>query len=285
MRPLRIATERDSKKGSAFSAHLLASLEAGALWEAGRTDSGSRRPVLAVLGGSEQELRPFVANLRVGRKAAFLDDKTNYGRQRGETLEFLKSAGYHLAFQRSPHGLLCTAFLPALFRDAGLVDPWGASFVVLPPATYLAAHGLSADAVKRAADAGMARDARQERLDPDLRLATTSEEYRALVPLACLAATELDRRVRMPLPPDPAFAVCLLLALAERGLLVPTDAPRMSFATTAQSRLGVSAYGLAECGFARGVVVHASHADLEPLVAAEISAHFGSQRRSARKVA
>src|SRR3990167_7260915 len=119
------------KKGRSFGALHLASATADALWPGGATKKGYvSRPVYAVFLGSDAEMRPFAANLQLGRLAATGEHRRRH-RQGG--YEFLKSAGYRQAVQRHEEGAVLTVYLPELLNlDPGMVDPEIVRFVLAP---------------------------------------------------------------------------------------------------------------------------------------------------------
>lgn len=127
---MTIETKPRSKfaKSRRFSSDCLCYVTADHLWETGG-NSGDRkdRPVYAVFVGKETTLRPFIANLRLGRKAQ--------SNRRSEKFEFLKSVPYAYSWQRFQGGdAAITVFLPELFvLDPGMIDPHNCSFVSLVP--------------------------------------------------------------------------------------------------------------------------------------------------------
>lgn len=225
-----------TKKGRSFTARCIALVVADHLWASGST-SACVRPIWAQFVGSDAEMRPFATNLLLGRKL----EKAGGSRRASacDRIEFLKSAGYQLAWQREPEGTILTAYLPDLFRlDPGMVDPAGASFVMLTPRWWVEAQTLPAD------------DAR-----------------------ASLFAAMLDRRTRCPLPADVAFYRQMLGAALDQGLArTPTDGVSL------YSR-GFAAEGLEQAGLdANGAIAFsAAHDTLEAFLAEQCTEFFASK--------
>lgn len=190
-------------KGRSFTATPLAFIVADTLWSGGQTATEAIRPIWIQLAGSDAELRPFVANLQVGRKAIF--KKANHWSRRGvEKLEILKSAGYHTTWQRMPEGSVATIYLQDLFvLDPGMVDPAGIQFCLLPSREWIENQRV---------DSATAVDYLLTLADVD------REELVKHVPIATLFAAYLDRRTRCPLVNDPRFYLQLYHACLTTGL-------------------------------------------------------------------
>lgn len=251
---LRIEPKTEGR-GRTFRASLLAAVDADPLWEAGRTAGDTHRPILAVLAGSDAELRAFVANLQTGRKAVL-------GTRGKDRLELLKSVGYEYFTQRHPEGAITTAYLPELLDlDPGMVDPTGARFVCAPRRDWLRANPVpDLDAV--VAHAIAASDQKYDFRDRDTDL------YQ-LAPVACLFAAYLDRRTRCPIVADPRFYLQVLLASLREGLA------KLAVSWDGYERDSwLKAFGTAEMGFAEVVGFCASHESVERLLAAETTRYF-----------
>jgi hypothetical protein len=221
------------KKGRSFSAKCTALVVADSLWASGSGDS--MRPIWAQFVGSDAELRPFATNLKLGRKA-----EPTHGRPSAcDRIEFLRSANYQVAWQRESEGTILTLFHPELFRlDPGMVDPEGATFVMLVPRWWTAAQTLDPDAAR-----------------------------------ASLFAAYLDRRTRCPLVNDVAFYVTLFAAALECGLArMPTDR------SVKYARGPLAAEGLEQAGVDTVVVFSASHDELETFLAEQVGAYFEEKR-------
>jgi hypothetical protein len=227
--------EKAGRKGRSFSAKCSALITANHLWDSGAGDT--IRPIWAQFIGSDAELRPFATNLKLGRKA-----EPSRGRSSaGDRLEFKKSANYQLSWQREPEGTILTLFHPDLFRlDPGMVDPGGASFVMLTPRWWVAAQDVPGG-------------------DPPAR--------------ASLFAAMLDRRTRWPLPADVAFYQQLLAAALDQGLaLTPGDRSvnySHSFAAEGLEQAGLDMNG--------AIAFSATHETLEAFLAEQCTEFFAAQ--------
>lgn len=242
MKKLVIQQQKEGK-GRAFTATLVACVEAREILPRG---NDAVRPIFLSLVGSDSELRPFVANLRTGKKA-------EHGYKGRERYEILKSAGYQCAWQRTSKGTLATLFAPDLFcLDPGMVDPKGVVFCLLPARSWL------------------------RPLDVPVPDCVPEERMADVLGLAPLFVAYLDRRTRCPLIPDPRFYVQILAHALDQGLA--------RFSRTAASRYGQSwgesSYyeeaGTEDLGLAPGLFFHAGHDVLEQFLADEVKAFFGA---------
>jgi hypothetical protein len=255
-------------KGRSFTAMCLASVEADRLWDGGQTDTDEQRPVWAMFANSEQELRPFMMNLKTGRKADI--GKSNYSyRRKTDKMNFLRSAGYTVTWQREVEGSVATIFLPDLFQmDPGMVDPSGASFVVLPTVEWAKAQRIEVGPLVQ-------HVRHRVPLDYDRKPSLSDDDLANLVPTSFLFAAYLDRRTRCPLLSDARFYVQLMLACLKSGLA--------SFSSTrshynqefgVHSAFGFSTIGTEDFGFSRGVAFQATHTEIERVLAEQITIFF-----------
>jgi hypothetical protein len=153
-------------KGREFSAELLAYVKADTFWSGGQTETDNNRPIWAMLGGTEQELRSFIANIQMGQRAAL--PVKDYSRSAPTRFEWLKSGGYRYLWQKvggltnnndndpatgtTSSGAdidadvsdnradlaLVTIYQPELFRlDPGMIDSQECCFVMLPPVWWV----------------------------------------------------------------------------------------------------------------------------------------------------
>jgi len=255
---------RTEGKGRTFEALLLASVAANPFWPGGATGSDNFRPVWAMFAGSDQELRAFMANLTLGRKATFSGTGYTGYRHRQSVLELLKSAGYQTIWQREAEGAIATVFLPELFQmDPGMVDPEGASFILLPSREWVQAQNLDPNPlVQHARRCGFL-------LPP--------EELAKWAPLAFLFSAYLDRRTRCPLVTDGRFYMQLMLECLKQGLA--------SFSTKDPYYYHDRGFGenqalqyreqdVEEVGLLPGLAFRAKHPDLEKLMAEQVSVFF-----------
>jgi len=273
-------------KGRTFRAIYLASATADALWPGGSTDTGDvDRPVFATFCGSEDELRPFVANLMLGRRV--IVPEAGYSRRRSKKgFEFLKTAGYKYIWQREPEGTLVSVFMPALFlMDPGMVDPAEAKFVLLPSVKWAEKQALATDEIVRHARRlpiikalnapPPPGDWRWRDKDYKHEPVLSNDDLAALVPTAYLFAAFLDRRTRAPLLADGRFYLQLMLACLKNGLAT------WSTERASQEQFGHHYAGFAFCeestsdaGLLPGVAFRASHERLESLLAEEVALFF-----------
>ncbi len=241
------------KKARSFSAHLLASISADALWSGGQVDTQVDRPVCAWFAGSEEALRPFVANLREGRRAV---PPGASKRSSDKGFEFLRSSGLQVAWQRYPEGSVVRLWLPDLFAvDPGFSDPsLPVAFVASPTAAWAAGLGLPATQ-EAAVWAHLDRVGRPR----DWQLPGH------LPALALWWAAQLDRRIDKPLVSDVRFAAQLLCAFVE----APFSWPHHRGAGYVET--DVEAVGLLS-----GVATCAEHEAIGALVAREIERYYAA---------
>lgn len=254
MKELTIQPQKEGK-GRAFSATLVSYVECRSISERG---NDTLRPIFMALAGTDQELRPFIANLRTGKKA---EDTSGYRRSR-EKYEVLKSSGFQVSWQRHAKGTLVNIFAPDVFcLDPGMVDPKGVQFVLLPAKSWLRPSTVDV---------------------PDFVPEDRKDDVRSLAPLFI---AYLDRRTRCPLIPDPAFHVRVLANAIGEGLATfsRTDANRYSEAWGESSAL--VEYGTDEVGLAPGVFFSATHDVLEEFLARQVKEHFENEQPKSRRAA
>ena len=250
-------------KGRSFKALCLASVEADLLWSGGQTETLELRPVWAMFAGSEQELRPFMANLRTGRR---LDMGSSSYRRKADRMTFLRSAGYTVTWQREPEGSVATVYLSDLFEmDPGMIDPEGAAFLLLPTVAWASAQKIDIAPLI-------------QHVKPLIKGYNLSDEYLAeMVPSAFLFAAYLDRRTRCPILADGRFYLQLMLACLAQGLAsLPSDdlynLYRSEFGV--HKRFGIKTTDTESVGLSRGIAFKASHAEIELLLAEQVTLFF-----------
>jgi len=265
------------EKSRSFSAMLLGSLQADSLWEGGEANTKAIRPVWAQFGTTEDEMRPFLANFRSGRKAQTL---SRHGHKESE-IELLKTAGYQFATTKTSVGTVVTAFLPDLFRmDPGMVDPKGVRFVVLPPQAWLdqqAAHLDTKAAVThvrrfyKPSALGVSQDWNQKGTEPAL-VAKRDQILEGLLPLSTLFTAYLDRRTRSPLIPDVRFQLQLLAAALSNGFAsLPGDGYRQGWGHGGHRFKFDTDDAL---GYGTPLAFKANHTDLETFLAEQVAIFF-----------
>lgn len=212
-----------------------------------------------MFGGSDIELRSFIANLQMGKKAHFAS--SGYSRS-SDRIEMLKSAGYMYTWQRNAEGLsIATVFLPDLFRlDPGMVDPLGVNFIVLPTEAWIRSQKIvDAQSIVRHA----------KRTEVPL----SDQQLEALVPVAFLFAAYLDRRTQAPLLSDGRFYLQLLLASLKIGLASwPQEYYHEEFGIN--RRMAFKVTDAESVGLARGIAFSSTHNQVETLLAEEVQRFF-----------
>lgn len=266
MKSLRIEPQKEGK-GRTFVASLLAYVTADRLWEGGQTGAGIR-PAFLMYAASDGEVRPFTANLRLGKKA-LVGSNTSYGRRKDPYFEVLRSADYLFSTQRFAEGSVVTAFLANLFQlDPGMVDPKGAGFVVLPSKEWVARQKIE---IRPLVD-HMIRLDRIESGKPHLNGDwPTLEQVERLALVASLFAAYLDRRTRAPLLQDSRFHLQILVSFLKHGQasISCDDSLRKTFGRT--RTLGYYEEGLEGVGLIPGVAFQATHDEIEKVLAEEVS--------------
>jgi hypothetical protein len=226
-----------------------------------------------MFAGSDAELRSFTTNLRLGRKAERLSNFRSRGGDE-ERLEFLKTVGYQITWQRESEGAIATLFHPELFRlDPGMVDPAGIQFVLLVPADWEAAQAVE---VTAAVDHVRAL---APKVDPSF--------LERLVPTAYLFAAYLDRRTRCPLVADGRFYLQLLVASLDQGLAsLPGNCARYDSHRSEWGHNGRHGFnlevggerysrdGIETIGLRHAISFHASHEQFEVFLAEQVSLFF-----------
>lgn len=214
-----------------------------------------------MLGGSDNELRPFVANLQTGRKADHPGGSKYQGTSR---FEVLKSAGYQYAWQRTPLGSVVTIFLPDLFRlDPGMVDPKGIQFCLLPSLDWL-----------------MPADPKAEEFLAKLKVPTGDPAVQHALTLAPLFVAFLDRRTRCPLIPDPRFYALLIVGALTHGLATWSVTDYYHSRNWGEHKnLSYKEHETTTVGYARGLAFKATHEEFEAFLAEQVKLFFAQVDR------
>ncbi len=273
-RELVIAPEKEGQKGRAFSALYMASVQADSLWSGGQATTDNLRPVWLLVATTDDQVRPFMANLRLGRKAAFVSDRSAMIKRDVGRVELLKSARYRVETQRTPHGTAALAFLPELFAlDPGMVDPEGLSFCML-----LAQKDVDEQVKGWDVDGAMAHLGRIK----FHRLASQREQIARLLPLAPSFAAYVDRRTRCPLIKDTRFYAQLMVRCLDLGFasLSAHIAPSYGYGTETwgvNKRMSFQTEDVEKLGYAPGMAFNASHEAFEGMLADCASEFFAKK--------
>jgi hypothetical protein len=259
MPDLVIAPEKEGK-GRSFTASLLCSIKADGLWSGGGATTDATRPVYFMIATGEEQIRPFVTNLQMGKKA--IVPTSGYGRQKASfTLEVLRSAGYSWSYQKTADGTIATAYLADLFRlDPGMVDPDGIAFVLAPPTAWVERYPWDT----------------RPAVDHVLKLGTKAqpEQLERLAPLAPLFCAYLDRRTRCPLLKDARFYLQLMVACLEAGIASVSEVERWHRPEGVEwmmhSRLGYQETDVESVGLVPGLAFKSYHESFEPVLAAQV---------------
>jgi len=255
--PVERARRRGVQKTHGFRAQLLAYAEADGLWDVGAKGKGIKltRPVWMVLGCSEHEAGPFVANLQMGRAAEVVPAQ-NWAKT-SERFEILRSAKFVYRKEVLPAGVVVKVFHPELFRrDPGMVDTKETRFLLIPDRGWC--EGQALDAV------GAVGHVRRAGFDWPVAA------LRELLPIAPLFLAFLNRRTRCPLIPDAAFALQVLTGALANGMAsraAPEDkyhAPEVSWT---RGSFGYQEHRVEWVNALPGVAFQAKQADLEPFLA------------------
>lgn len=260
-------------KSRSFSAQLVAFTMVGEdHWSS--TSRDPLRPAFALFITTRQEEVPFLANLRKGRKLRVMGLGTGRNTE-GWPLEFLKSAGYKTAVQRTPLGCAIEVFLTDLFEwKPGMVDPDKVSFLLsVKEARLREEHArfgalpleaLFREYPQRTTDDRWTPDGdKSVRYDPTTVLA----EGRRFV-------SALDQRAEVPLPPDPVFGAQVLLSALRHGYAKRAGAGYYS----PSSDRGFWEVNAAEARRAPGLSFSMTQAGLAAWLAAEVAV-FDRARR------
>jgi hypothetical protein len=281
MKDYAIQRPGKEQKGRSFRATCVAVATANSLWDEGGKD-GAIRPVWAMFAGTEQELRPFVANLKSGRKAEPAEQFWRGGDN--ERFEFLRSVGFVASWQREAEGSLVTLFHPELFRlDPGLIEPSTIRFLLFVPSDWSDAQRVDvASAVRHV-----------QPLAPKLEEGYLS----SLVPTAYLFAAYLDRRTRAPLVADGRFYLQLLLSALDQGL---ASLPGRDIKYNRSSRdqwgfhnghgfdfeMGGSSWsplGIDSIGLAHVISFNSTHTVFEQFLAEQVTQYFARVKGKTRR--
>jgi len=298
-------------KSRSFSAVKLAHVCAGMLWDGGETKSDTIRPIWMLLTGTDTELRPFLANFRLGRSATLATNEPHYSRKKPVRFELLKTAGYSFSSRRMtlPDGttseVVTAAMDELLILDPGMIDPAGCRFLALPPLWWVAEQRarLRADRVRCAQLVAHAQALALHRPDGPLLprgVAFSADELIDLAPIAAYVLAYIDRRTRRPLLMGLDFAVQVYLAGLRDGVLslsATNESSRYHYDRPATSNTDrwlwarhrwAASFTEADTesvGLLPGVAARANHEHLDQLLIAEVQRYTAAQERQQRAAA
>jgi len=265
MEDLIVTNGAEGEKTRAFSATLLTLVLADNLWD--QSKGGTLRPVLLSVASTEEEMRAFLANLRMGRKVSFATGRTpDWANYLDAHLEVLKTSGFRWTSQRFEGGVVVTTgFYPDLFTmDPGMVDPEkGIRFCLLPPSGWV----VSDQEVTEVSAYMVAADL----------WADSPGELARFAVLAPLFMAYLDRRTRCPLLTDRRFALQLLVACLRKGLATVSCERRSSRSYYTRepfgelSRLGYMEVRPEAAGYQPGLAFLSDHETFERILAQEVA--------------
>lgn len=191
---LTIDTATNSNKGRSFTAKMVAHSR----FKRMEPETNNHRPTWAMFAGTETQLRPFVANLMLGRSAS----ETRKG---GTTIEFLKSRGYKVIWQRLPSGMTATIYRQDVYMvDPGMADPVEISFSIIPTKEFLHPDAAVAQYLKDNIGEAVLKKLNQYQMVCDC-------DY--IAALAPSFAAFIDRRCLFPIIPDHRFYARLLVTM------------------------------------------------------------------------
>lgn len=268
-----------------FAAIMLGYITADALWEGGAAvNKTARRPVYLALGGPETTLRPFIYNMKSGRKAALTNDiNTSSFDRDANWVETLKTGGYETIWQRGQESHICTMLMPELFAiDPGMIEPERCAFASVAPNWWADAqmkviaadHNLCGRIFRHAKAIGLMGDS-NKRLIP-IPTSWNEDIILDLLPQAGHFYLMLDKRTRRPLINDLAFAVQLYAAALHHGLASFWRAPGQSIYgemwgySKAAWAAGFVADNPQLLGFRQGVLLATSQNNLDGFLANQI---------------
>ena len=265
---VQVEQEGDSKKGRVFEAILIAKVTCATVLAQA---TSAQRPIFAMFAGSYNELRPFIANIQMGRKVE------DAGKYRSATkYEFLKSVKYQVVWQieSEPKGAvyqpeplsIATLYYPDAFKlDPGMVDPKGIEFCMLPTKEWIQKQAIDPTGpLEHMRKIIECKDVHHRTKEADLK------DLAQRVTHAYLFAAYLDRRTRAPFPLDGRFFLQLFHACGEKGLLkTSTGAFRQYNYYEKFETDGLEEVGLEPC-----TAFSAKHSAFETLLSEQVTLYY-----------
>jgi hypothetical protein len=242
---------KEEGKGRTFEVSRIATLRADKFVE---TKDNITRPVWAMFAGSQSALRPFMANLRLGRPAG----EELWGKYRNR-IEFLKSISWVITYQKEDEGWVATINHPDFFLlDPGMVDPDGIKFILLTQKIWEIEQNLDYASA-----------------EAHLILLGQNPEFQKYLPVACLFAAYLDRRSRCPLVLDPNFYLQLFIYAMHVGFISTTTDHDYwhRYSSRYSSPHGLGSEGLVDLG-ATAYSVLCTHKNFETLLAEQVDLYY-----------
>lgn len=255
--------EEKKGKGRTFSAQLIAKVSSTAFLD---TSNNVDRPCFAMFAGSLNELRPFIANLTLGRKAT-----SSLNSRHTEKLEFLKSTKYQVIWQiesepktakYAPEPMsVATIYYPEAFLlDPGMVDPQKIAFCALPTKEWVAKQVLDYEGPTNHMLANFPK---------------VGSKFKDWVAHAYLFAALLDRRTRCPLPMDGRFYLQLFYACCKEGLLKVEQEYTYDVGSPYSYRAeSFKTMHLDQVGLSRGFLFYSSHTQFEAVLSSEVTKFY-----------
>lgn len=273
MKTLSIEDERSKEgKGRKFRAAMLGYIRADMLWEGGMTATNNLRPVYLTLAGTESALRPFLANMRKGRKVHIIREGS-YRTAVDGRVELLKSAGYDFVWHRGKSLSLVTAYQVDLFNaDPGMIDHETIKFISAPPRWWVDAQGEKLPAADVARVQAHLRRLGVGAQSGHLPLPIDLDELRPFIAAAAHFSLYLDKRTRRPLINDLTFTTQLYLASLHHGAASYTNGYGWAWGVHgwAVNHDHFDGYSLGKLGFFPPVVVSLSQDDMDRFLAQQI---------------
>ena len=259
--------------GRVFRATLVSHSYAASCWSMGKAGSG-RRPVFAVFAGPTQEMRPFMANLKLDGKLRLHEPSNRYSsraKQKGEPMEFMRSAAYNVDIQVHGSSMLATVYQPTLYY----LEPIGGiqadeqdaefSYVCMPGMARLLAEANKIDNAAIYAHLDAAKFG-----DRDGRVTDAMITFGAH---AALFAAGIGRRIDIPIIHDLRFYAQLAASFLNSGLATfATPEAGYSYGKTPwghHHKLGYHETGVELAGYAPGICVNATQALARSLISQE----------------
>lgn len=267
-------------KGRAFRAVVLAWGAAG-VWDKHEASNDRIRPAFLMIAAHGQEAGPVVANLRMGNPATVTGDGV-YGK--GMVLETLKSARYAWSSQRvaTPGGQAVTVATArihaAVAIDPGPVQPGEeVRFLIVPPRARLDEElaRMPADDMRRFGRSLVPEALAKPKYDwvqPDVK--ESDDVWRYMPAMALWFCAMLDRRVAVPVLPDPLFQVQLYLAALREGIASWAKRDVDHYGDRRWGRRGklLTEWGYDQAGLVPGVACAASQDQIRSLLVGEVRA-------------